>query len=153
MERNIQVAIISEPYRISRGGQWAVDRREVCAIFHRGSSPLTWDLLTIGDGFVLARIGDIVVASVYFSPNRTLRSFALFLRKFEACIERLRCQEIVIGVDMNARSTMWGDRLTCPRGELVKAWADSLELTLLNKGRTCSKGGGGSIVDVTWCFG
>lgn len=100
---------------------------------------------------MVVRIEGLVIVSTYFSPNRTLRSFGNYIRRVEACVERFRGHDLLVGGDLNARSTAWGDRLTCPRGELVEAWADSLDLSLLNKGRvqTCIKGSGGSVVDVT----
>lgn len=66
---------------------------------------------------------------------------------------RSTASEVVIGGDFNAASMLWGARASNLRGDQVEVWAASLDLRVMNIGKTptCVRSQGTSIVDVTWC--
>lgn len=59
---------------------------------------------------------------------------------------------IVIGGDFNAKSKLWSSAHPNKRGEIMKDWAATYDLRLVNTGNTptCVRPQGVSIVDLTW---
>lgn len=91
----------------------------------------------------------LIFISVYISPKADLESL---LEEIANYISQLHYKNIIIAGDFNARSIRWNDRITNKRGKLVEAWADQLELRLINEGGTptCSRTQGESVIDLTW---
>lgn len=86
--------------------------------------------------FVAARLqGDIYVFSCYVSPRHSLAHFSSFLQRLENCINGLEANaKMVISGDFNAHSAPWGDWATCANGDELVAFADSLDLVVVNEG-------------------
>jgi len=60
--------------------------------------------------------------------------------------------QIIVAGNFNARSPAWGDKRRNDRGNPLKMWMDGLGLQLLNRGSTCVRPQGGSVVDITMAF-
>lgn len=150
MANRIGVAIISEQYKDTGSPTWIGDAR--------GKTAIWWnpELLSSsciachkGDGYILAKISDLVIISVYNSPNADLENM---LEEIADCISQSQYKNMIIAGNFNARSVRWEDRITSERGEILEAWANQLDLRLVNEGGTptCSRPQGDSIVDFTW---
>ncbi|XP_060881175.1 uncharacterized protein LOC132952769 [Metopolophium dirhodum] len=149
---DIAVALVSEPQGGGRA-DWHYDSsgRAAVAVFRSG---LTLGDVQTGDGFVAATVGGAVRAfSCYASPALSAAEFQQFLGRLEASVRSHHGVglDLIVGGDFNARSASWGDRLTEARGDDLAAFAGSLGLIVLNRGRelTFFGRGQGSCVDVT----
>lgn len=152
----VDVVIASDPHCgiKHRSGGWLTDNnsgRAAIGVFNRG---MTISDVTRDEEFVAARLGGrFYFYSCCVSPKRTLVQFKSFLRRLEASIRGIAGDpQIVLAGDFNARSAHWGDWVTCPKGIELSAFADALELVVLNQGSepTYVGKGAGSIVDVTF---
>lgn len=133
MENKIDLACISEPYNPTGNGMWLTDETKLAAIFMAPSYRSNWKALHQKDGYIMMRTQNYVFGSCYFSPNRPIGEFRTFLTNlYFDIIPHLSNYVILVG-DFNARSTMWQDTRTCPRGELLSAWADEVGMILLNQ--------------------
>nr|XP_037866962.1 uncharacterized protein LOC105842185 [Bombyx mori] len=105
-----------------------------------------------GRGFVAVLWAEIFVLGVYFSPNRTLAEFEVFLSELSRVVGRSHFRRILVLGDLNAKSLSWGSSRTCPRGRAVEEWLVGSGLLILNRGTelTCVRRLGGSVVDVTF---
>ena len=157
IETKAGLAIVSEPYerRIRQQSGWYCSLDGLAAIGL--PDPATCPAVThvvAGVGFVSVRLGGkVAVLSCYFSPNRPLCEYERYLSSLEEILRQTPSgvEKLVAG-DFNAKSWSWGSSLTDGRGEMLEAFADHLGLVLLNLGNTftCVRGGGGSVVDVTF---
>ncbi|KAL0891780.1 hypothetical protein ABMA27_015047 [Loxostege sticticalis] len=143
------VAILSEPYYVPPGrSDWAVDSAGLVAIKFAGGLPFT--LHAQGDGYVVVKHGQMLLAGVYCPPNDGIAALEASLNRLSADLQRSTLPALVAG-DFNAKSTAWGARLTDRRGEKLLEWATSHGLTILNRGTTptCVRPQGSSRVDIT----
>ncbi|CAB0028687.1 unnamed protein product, partial [Trichogramma brassicae] len=147
----INFAVVTEPYFVPSSNSWVGDREGLVALVSRPGSP-PFEGVVCGSGFVSARLGDVVVVGVYFSPNRTLGEFETFLADVEVEVRRSHPRLVLVAGDLNAKSTAWGSPATCGRGEALEEWLIALGLCVVNRGvaNTCVRLQGGSIVDVTF---
>ncbi|XP_041973292.1 uncharacterized protein LOC121728989 [Aricia agestis] len=148
---SIDLAFLSEPYRILSRSDWIGDAdATVALVLGPRMSPPSSGRTTRGRGFVVSRLGALTVVGVYFSPNRPLAEFEAFLLRLTAFISGAPGPAIVAG-DLNAKSTLWGSPATDARGRVVESWMASTGLMVANRGtvNTCVRRQGGSIVDVT----
>ncbi|XP_068140326.1 uncharacterized protein [Drosophila tropicalis] len=149
-EQNIDVAILSEPYRIRPGSSWATDSSGKAAIWLCGNRTPPLQHIYANRGFVRAYIGDIWVYSCYLAPSLTLQEFESTLDQL-ALDARGKGKTIVAG-DFNSWSTEWGSDRTNSRGRTTLESLASLELVVINTGNkhTFCRAGYGSVIDVTF---
>lgn len=150
-EWGVDIAVVAEPYLVPV--TWLGDRDGSVAIVLRQSRySLPFSLVQKGNGFVVAKWGEIAIVGVYFSPNRPLAEFETFLEILGGVVSRLPLPSALVLGDLNAKSTLWGNTVTRVRGRSVEQWSTSLGLTVLNRGtvHTCVRHNGGSIVDLSF---
>ncbi|XP_070143473.1 uncharacterized protein [Drosophila kikkawai] len=70
------VAILSEPYRASVGGEWAKDRSGKAALWLCGDRRLRMSNILVADGFVRAEVGGYCIYSCYLAPSLPLEVFS-----------------------------------------------------------------------------
>lgn len=148
---HINVAVISEPYRISDRSDWVGDStNSVAIVTNTCDTPVTSSISK--NGCVGIRIGAICIVGVYFSPNRTLAEFEEFLNEVDVVIRWSRPFGLIVAGDFNAKSRAWGSSVTDPRGVALLEWAAAHDLSPLNRGSefTCVRMGGGSVIDITF---
>lgn len=89
---------------------------------------------------------------VYVSPNISLVQFEDWLDGVRDCTCRCALRPLIIAGDFNAKSCMWGSLRTNARSEVVEEWAETLSLSLINRGSssTLVRTRGESVVDLTW---
>lgn len=153
LEENIHVAFISEPLSVPDSPAWIADKTKKAAIWWNCTRcELPCVLVKRSDGFVIVRMGDIILVSCYITPNCAWRAYVEYLERIRDTLEEFSGLRILIGGDFNARSTVWGDRRTNGRGELMLDIMSELDLRVLNVGNapTCVRAQGSSIVDTTW---
>lgn len=139
MVNHIGVAIVSEQYRDMDSPNGIGDAKGRAAIWWNSELlPSSCVACHRGDGYVIAKIDELVIASIYSSPNSDLENI---LEEITEHISQLQYKNIIIAGDFNARSVRWEDRLTNERGEILEFWADQLDLRLANEG---GGGGGGA---------
>lgn len=153
-ERDVDVAVIAEPYRIPTGNPlWAgTPGGSVAITWRRSSDPIPCSQEDIGNNFVLVRWGEIRVMGVYLPPSLRVADVEESLGQMERCIRALPHSPVLVMGDFNAHSTLWGSRRDCARGRLVLDWANSMGLICINRGNesTCVRHQGESVVDLTW---
>lgn len=150
-EWGANIAVVSEPYWVPDGRQdWVADQKGLVVIIVSGGLQL--EMKARGDGFVVAKCGEILLAGVYCPPppNGTVTSLEACLDRLGIILQRLTLPTLVCG-DFNAKSTAWGSPATDVRGEVVLEWATALGLAVLNRGTvpTCVRPQGRSRVDLT----
>lgn len=151
-EFGVGLLLISEPNFVPESRNWFVSRDGGAAIYCELN---IWrarcHLALQGNGFVAVQCGPYLFVSVYISPNISLREFNSFLDNLSAaCMNRV--DKIVINGDFNAKSKLWGSRLTDSKGALLSSWTAERDLRILNVGSTptCVRPQGSSVIDVTW---
>lgn len=72
----------------------------------------------LGDGYILAKIGDLAIVSVYCSPNTGLE---IFLEEVTDHIFQTRFRDLIVAGNFNARSVRWEYRITNKRGKILEA--------------------------------
>lgn len=152
-ERSIQVAVVAEPYVVPPRSDWVGDLDGLVAITTQSPVPSpTFDSVTRGRGLIAARVGELVVVGVYFSPNRVLAEFEAFLVEMETLVGQSRPRPVIVVGDLNVKSMAWGSRTTDARGRAVEEWLAEAGLCVLNQGteNTCVRRRGGSVIDVTF---
>lgn len=149
-ELDIDVAILSEPYKNRKEVSWVSDTTGKCAIWSCGSTPKHLAIALSTAGFVCARLNNLYVYSCYIPPSTDLASFISIITEL-VNDARLRNAALIAG-DFNAWAVEWGCKRTNPKGrELLDALA-SLNLVLLNSGNenTFFRNGAGSIIDLSF---
>ncbi|XP_068140360.1 uncharacterized protein [Drosophila tropicalis] len=148
--RELDVAILSEPYRVGASSLWAADITGKAAIWTCGKNPLLIQSVQRNNCFVRAKIDDVWLYSCYLAP-------CLNIREFEAVLDQLSADvrgktKVVVAGDFNAWSEEWGSSSTNAKGRTVlEAFATS-DLVVLNTGSefTFNRAGYGSVIDVTF---
>ncbi|XP_060665478.1 uncharacterized protein LOC132797741 [Drosophila nasuta] len=150
-ENEVDVCVLSEPFRPGFGADWTCDHTGKAAIWVCGRNPHQFGHQQADGGFVRALVGSVWVYSVYLAPSLSISDFANTLDRLAADV-RDHSPAFVAG-DFNAWAVDWGSMVTNQRGRLVVEAFASLDLTLLNQGSkwTFSRAGTGSIVDLTFC--
>lgn len=152
-EHKTALIYIAEPHSIPRSPLWLSDLGNTAAIYWSPQyCPSEVTLLESGDGYVAARVDNLRVYSVYFSPNERRDAFEERLERLAESVRRTGPSPVLVVGDFNASSVIWGSRSTSPRDESVEEWAALLDLTILNRGAvpTCIRAQGSSIVDLSW---
>ena len=151
-EWDVDVAVACEPYYVPPHPNWIGDLEGNVAVLVRTATGPPLSMVERGSGYVVAERGEYVIIGAYFSPNRSLAEFEVFLDSIRAAVGRLASRPIVFLGDLNAKSRAWGNPATDVRGRAVQVWALLTGLSLLNRGttHTCVRQQGGSIVDVSF---
>lgn len=153
-ERDAQVAIVSEPNNNSTGTSptWLVDLTGLAVIVWKPSLPFRCVCVHRGRGFVLARCGDIVVASCYFSPNLPFADYDLVMQELLEALRAVSPTPILVAGDFNARSTLWGCNTNSSSAEYLNDVMNMLDLRLINLDctPTCVRPQGCSVIDLVW---
>lgn len=152
-EEAIDVAILSDPYRIRDNGcdSLADTASGRAAILVPGKQVTVCNVIRDAE-FVSARVGGYQFYSCYATPNPATRDMfgSLLLRLENSVRTVMHDTPVVVAGDFNARSAAWGDRVTTSRGEELCDLFGCLQLTVLNEGSTPTfTRGGGSMIDVT----
>ena len=151
-ERGLGLEVVAEPYRIPPNNGIG-DTTGRTAIIRAGTtnSPAITEIAR-GEGFVVAKWGEMSVVGLYVSPNAPISSLQRTLDSIRDWTAPLMKQDLIVMGDFNAKSTLWGSPRTNPREEAVEEWAAELDLQLLNDGRenTCVRWQGESKIDLTW---
>ena len=149
-EKNIDVAILSEPYRNRGGSVWVKDQTGQAALWTCGEQAFQEIMEHPEEGFIRAKVKGIHIYSCYAPPSATLVEYE---RMLAALVLDARGRwPIIIGGDFNAWALEWGSRITNVRGRvLLEAFAE-LDVVLANVGSSYTfRGRGlGSIVDLTY---
>ncbi|XP_011860276.1 PREDICTED: uncharacterized protein LOC105557606 [Vollenhovia emeryi] len=148
-EESVDVSIVSEPPANVNKGDCVTSANGMAAI--HCYSGISFNLITRDNNFILVKTGNLLIASVYISPNIDFNYFNDVLYKIQNAIGNYRTP-LIIGGDFNAHSVLWGATRTNRRGRALADWAAELNLCLSNKGKepTCVRHTGSSIVDLTW---
>nr|XP_041633309.1 uncharacterized protein LOC121503173 [Drosophila kikkawai] len=149
-ERGVDVAAISEPYRVGPGPYWAVDSSGKAALWSCGITPKRMADVRSERGFVSAKMAGWWMFSVYLAPSMSFEDFGDAVDRLAA---DARCHTpCLIAGDFNAWAVDWGSSLTNARGRTLLEPFSTLDVTLLNTGAqpTFSRAGASSVVDLTF---
>lgn len=154
-EEKAGICLISEPprtpdtsYRIN-----SIDGRAAIMWRSKELSPgVQCTLVKKGQSCVVVEIDNTWMVSCYISPNSTREEYTDALEELGEVICTRGSTRIIIGGNLNARSSAWDPYGTNSRGPLVEAWAAELDMRLINEGvePTLVNPRGRSIVDLTW---
>lgn len=133
LEKDIDLAMVSEQYRNSTSGLWIPDNSGRSAIWLPKQSKLTAEKRGAGDGFAWITSSQTTYFSCYLSPNQSIDEYERQLHSLE---DQLRVTEgkVIIGGDFNARAIEWGMPKTNARGSLILEMAARAGLAILNVG-------------------
>lgn len=151
LEKKIDVAIISDPYRVpSNNAVWLADKEKKAAIWACGKYPIQQIIASGEDGFVAAKINGVIFLSCYAPPRLQQTQFEELLDRIVRLARGIH--QIVIAGDFNAWATEWGSRWTNTRGYTLLDAFSQLDIVLANQGNatTFRKGNCGSIIDITF---
>ena len=151
-EKEIDVAIISEPYRIPVCPVWVADKTSKASIWVCGTYPFQEIAVREENGYVAAKVNGIYIFSCYAAPSLTFQEFEQLADNIAQ--DASRHKPCIIAGDFNAWAEEWGSRLTNARGQaLLEAFA-GCDLVLTNVGEENTfrghGGGAGSIIDLTF---
>ncbi|KAH8294430.1 hypothetical protein KR054_002016 [Drosophila jambulina] len=149
-EQNIDVAILSEPYRPKPEGVWQQSGYGGAAICSCGQPPGHLAQRTSRPGYARAKLQATTIYSCYLAPSLPIDEFREIVQEI-AQDARGRSPVIIAG-DFNAWSTAWGSTRTTQRGTIILDALSTLDVCLLNDGRKCtySKAGRESFIDLTF---
>lgn len=146
-EQNIDLLIGQEP-NLKRVNRYLHDRNNNCFIeINRKHALIDTH---IGTNFVTAELEFFVAISCYFSPNGDITDFETLLEDIERVI-RGSAKEIILGGDLNAKTTLLGSLITNRRGQILEDWLAKNSFVVINNGRTptFSNANGSSYIDIT----
>lgn len=149
IDKEADVALISEPYRAQGGNVWAHDKTKKAAIWTCGRQAIQ-EIDDRGEGFVRAKVGGIHFYSCYAPPSLSLGEYETMLRSL--ALDAQGKSSLVIGGDFNAWAVEWGSRITNQRGRVLLETFAPLRLNVVNNGgvSTFRKAGRESIIDITF---
>lgn len=153
LESNFKLCVISEPAGIVNTVGWFYSNNSRAAIYVPDSSISLYVVLykkTLN--CVSVKFKNLIIISVYISPNVNHITFRSFLDEISDIILQCRGKRILVCGDFNAFSTFWGSAYINRRGDSLMNWASGLNLCLANTGDvpTCVRAQGSSIIDLTW---
>lgn len=153
-ERDCELGIVAEPYRIPPGHPcWAADTCDsVAFIWRQTRNCAPFQKTAQGSGFVAIKWGRIFMIAVYLPPRLNRAEFDDCLDRIADCIRSYAPGPIIVAGDFNAHSTLWGSPKSDRRGLILEVWAAQLGLSIVNTGSTSTYTSqqGESIIDLTW---
>ena len=129
-EHNVDVAILSEPYKCIDSPNWVTDSEKQAALWVLGNKTPECKMTTSNRGFTWVKLEGTYYVSCYAPPRWTIEDFKHMLTALE--LELRGKSPILIAGDFNAWSTTWGSNFTNPRGRLVEETFAAMDLVLLN---------------------
>lgn len=105
-----------------------------------------------GQCFTCIATDKYVIYCCYISPNTTIQYYEDCLNSFCSHINSIKT---ILTRDFNAKTPVWGGQMRDARGELLLEFAQSLNLNILNNGKTftLTRPNGCSYVDITMISG
>ncbi|XP_070142386.1 uncharacterized protein [Drosophila kikkawai] len=149
-ERGVDVAAISEPYKVGPGPHWAVDSSGKAALWSCGNTPKRMADVRSERGFVRAKMAGWWMYSVYLAPSMSLAEFGDAVDRLVSDA-RGHTPSLIAG-DFNAWAEEWGSSITNAGGRTLLEAFSALDVTLLNTGAqpTFSRAGASSVIDLTF---
>lgn len=146
-EKEADVLCISEPNRIPDQPGWVGSTDGKCAMYIQTNLQV---MRTGSDiGIAWAELETLGVYSCYISPNCRPEEFDDFLEQLHSSVSEATSEVIVSG-DFNAHSQVWGSSRRDRRGEALLDTVESLNLVILNDGKTPTFPRGNSFLDLTF---
>lgn len=148
-ELDIDISIISEPYRTIESANWVSDGTNTSAIWAVGTLCLQ-DTATLECGYTRATVSGICLYSCYIPPRYSIDDFRVIVDNIVT--DAITKDRVVIAGDFNAWATEWGCPVTNTRGRILLEAFSALSVVLMNTGneQTFSRGARGSIIDITF---
>lgn len=150
-ELEIDVAIISEPYKVPKDGRWISDRTGKAAIWACGNYPFQGGFLGMAEeGFTVAKINGVHWFSCYAAPSLRRQNYESMLDKIVK--EANGLHSCIIAGDFNAWAEEWGSSFTNFRGRSLLEAFSPLDVILANNGSssTFRRGSHSSVIDITF---
>lgn len=152
-QEDIDIVCIAEPYNVIENYKWIGKRGGRTAVYwnprkYKGNIKT----ITTTNEYVIIKADEITIISVYISPNIVMKQTEKILDSITNEIAYIENKKnIIICGDFNAYSQNWGSKRETSRGTLINEWLTSLDLNIVNRGRTptCIRKQGESIVDIT----
>ncbi|XP_047528987.1 uncharacterized protein LOC125065450 [Vanessa atalanta] len=119
-EWGIDLAVACEPYYVPPLPHWVGDSDGTVAVLAKSGTGPSISLVERGSGYVVVGWGEYVVVGTYFSPNRSLAEFEIYLGFVRSAVARQSPKPTVVLGDLNAKSRAWGNPATNPRGRAVQ---------------------------------
>lgn len=155
LENGIGLACVAEPnVSLLKSFGWISSHSKLAAIFWISQFlDISIVLIHVAKDFVIVKVGEVYVTSVYVSPNKDVNYFADFLTDFKTFYVSAGYPVMIFCGDFNARSHFWGDVVCDRKGEILEEWTAEMDFRLCNVGNifTCVRPQGSSIPDTTWC--
>lgn len=131
IERRPDIVLISDP--LYNPGDWIMNGARTAAIWVTGVNRHQYAIqdIILHEAFVLVRSGDLTFISAYLSPNKDEEFVADVLDIISSHLTSRR-EDIILGGDINAKSPVWGSRLTDGRGLTLMSWLDGNRLIPTN---------------------
>lgn len=147
-ELNVDVTILSEPYRNMESANWVSDSMDTSAIW--STNTLTLRDVKSECGYTRATISGICLYSCYIPPRYTIEEFKTIIDSIVS--DAVTRNPVLIAGDFNAWATEWGCPLTNARGRVLLEAFSVMSVVLLNTGReqTFMRGDSGSTIDITF---
>lgn len=151
-ELNVDIALLSEPYRCMESTNWVSDGSYTSAIWSVSGLTLQ-DAATAQCGYTRAKASGITIYSCYIPPRYSIEDFQTIVNNI--VFDAITRNPVLIAGDFNAWATEWGCPQTNARGRVLLEAFSALDVVLMNVGneRTFSRGGSGSIIDITFASG
>lgn len=151
IEKQIDVAIISEQYKRRKNGTYYDDENKTAAIWLPRGSRFVVTQSGAGNGHVYVKSKSYTVMSCYLTPSDSIEEFQTKLDLIEDQAQEIQ-GPLVIGGDFNSQAIEWGMSATNSRGRRVLDLASRLGLIVANIGSVATfrrPGCIGTIPDIT----
>lgn len=151
LEEKIDVAIISDPYKVpNNSSSWITDITAGAAIWACGNFPFQQVLSPLAEGYVAAKINGVTFFSCYLPPSWNIHTFEEIVDSLAD--KAYSYHPLVIAGDFNAWAVEWGSRSTNYRGKTLLEATDRLEVIVANTGNTPTyrRNGASSVIDVSF---
>jgi len=149
IEKNVDMALISEQYRNKNSGEWVTNKSKKSAIWSCGNPKRQISKKKCGNCFARAHVNGIAFYSCYLPPSLSLPQAISALEKIAEDARENR-PAVIVG-DFNVWATEWGSPRTNARGKALLESFAALDLVPLNSGTkpTFSRAGIIYIIDLT----
>lgn len=147
---NIQLVMISEPYKHPGTQLWVSDASSKASIWSCDRHLFQNATISAENGFVRAKLYGINFYSCYAPPSLSIEEFNDLMDRLTKDVKQYF--PVAIAGDFNAWAVDWGSKETNEKGKALLEAMSSLDVVLLNIGDepTFARGEASSIVDVTF---